>query len=58
VPIGIEELCHELGFTAPAVYRALHELVQLQIIERFSGGGRKQKNSYFVNDPEQWLCRH
>jgi len=55
VQIGVEELCVMTGFTAPAVHRALKVLEERGIIDRDSGGGRHHKNSYWVNDPEQWL---
>ncbi len=56
VSIGIAELCAVTGFGSSGVYLALKQLEALHIIERLSGGGRKQKNSYWVNDPEDWLC--
>jgi len=56
VPIGITELCQVTGFKEVGVYRALKQLEARGMIDRLSGGGRHQKNSYWVNDPDQWSC--
>ena len=56
VPIGIEELSAVTGFEQRRIYEALKQLEKLHIIDRSRGGGRKQKNSYWVNPPEDWLC--